>query len=142
MVQADAREVINADESDERPNVEERGLITWLSSDEDGGPDCGATLGLGDGYVLQIGEISTSLFERFGGDEMGLGNDMGHWIVLFGPTEDKTMLLGRAPEGIDADEALTRLKHLMLSPPGAELNFSNGAESEAVSLNQNLPVKP
>jgi hypothetical protein len=36
------------------------GLVTWHSSEEDGGPDVGLSLGLGDGAMLWVGEGSDS----------------------------------------------------------------------------------
>lgn len=35
----------------------ERGVVTWHSSDPDGGPDVGLSLGLGDGKLLWVGEV-------------------------------------------------------------------------------------
>ena len=43
------------------------GRVTWHSSEEDGGPDVGLTVGLGDGKMLWIGERSSKE-----GDGMGL----------------------------------------------------------------------
>jgi hypothetical protein len=91
--------------------IEQRGAITWLSSDEDGGPDCGIVVGLGDGRSLHIGEISRHLWEQAGGLEMGLGEDYGHWIVLFGPNE--TLVIGRASEELDLNDTATLLASLL-----------------------------
>lgn len=87
------------------------GAITWLSSEDEGGPDCGAVLGLGGGWCLRIGEISETAWENAGGHAMNLGDDSGRWITLFGPNE--THVLGIASSEIDVNGVLTLLGGLI-----------------------------
>jgi hypothetical protein len=86
-----------------------RGMITWHTSDDDGtSPDCGQTLGFGDGWLLWIGEISKSRWAETGGDEMNLGGDGGHWIILYGPKE--THVIGRCAANADVSNIMELLK--------------------------------
>lgn len=55
---------------------EEHGRLTWLSSDEDSGPDCGLILGLGDSCSLYVGELADSTIAEAGinpADHEGIG---------------------------------------------------------------------
>lgn len=58
------------------------GRTTWHCSDEDGGPDCGITLGLGSGRSLYVGEISQDTHANGGPEAAALGSDNGWWLVL------------------------------------------------------------
>lgn len=60
---------------------DELGKITWLSSDEDGGPDVGLILGLGDGASLYVGEISNRELRDQGLDEAE-HSGTGWWVTL------------------------------------------------------------
>jgi hypothetical protein len=57
-----------------------RGRVTWMSSGEDEGPDCGLVLGLGGGKALFLGEVSDALVEECG-IEPGFPIDRW-WIAL------------------------------------------------------------
>lgn len=60
------------------------GGITWHSSEEDGGPDVGVSVYLGEGRRLWCGEVSRSLFEECDGAEW-FPNDMGCFLVYYDP---------------------------------------------------------
>lgn len=74
------------------------GAVTWHLSDEDCGPDVGISIGLGDGCMLWIGEISKDRWEEAGGTDMDLGDDFGKWIVLYEP---EPIVIGRCPSDLD-----------------------------------------
>ena len=69
----------------------ERGQITWHCSEEDGGPDVGIGLGLGDGRMLWVGEITRSRHEEAGEDAAALGSDGGWWLILYGPDSSEVL---------------------------------------------------
>ena len=54
--------------SDDLDNESEFGRVTWLSSEEDGGPDVGVVLGLGEGRSLFIGELPNITLQEHGLD--------------------------------------------------------------------------
>lgn len=58
----------------------EAGFVVWHSSEEDGGPDVGITIGLGSGKVMWIGERS----EREGGGQGILIYENGNRIANAG----------------------------------------------------------
>ena len=60
------------------------GVVTWLSSEEDGGPDCGIAIGLGRGRMVVVGEVSRRLWEDAGPEAAALGSDGGWWLTLWG----------------------------------------------------------
>lgn len=60
------------------------GGITWHSSEEDGGPDVGISVYLGDGRRLWCGEIPRRLFDECGGSEW-FANDVGRFLVYYDP---------------------------------------------------------
>lgn len=62
------------------------GKVTWHSSDEDSGPDVGLSIGLGDGRMLWVGEVSKSKIAEIEG-AVELGGDGGWWIVVYGQNE-------------------------------------------------------
>jgi hypothetical protein len=57
----------------------ERGQVVWFSSEEDGGPDCGLEVGLGDGASVYVGELANATLEEHGIDPK---QGDGWWIVL------------------------------------------------------------
>jgi hypothetical protein len=60
------------------------GRVTWLTSDEqDGGPDVGMILGLGDGQSLYIGEITIARWLTGGPKVAALGSDSGWWMAIY-----------------------------------------------------------
>jgi len=61
----------------------EWGLVTWHTSEEGGGPDCGYSLGLGDGRMLWCGEISKQRHAEAGEEAVAIGNDFGWWIIIY-----------------------------------------------------------
>lgn len=62
----------------------EFGRVTWHCSEEDSGPDVGLSLGLGDGRILWVGEISNSAHEEISG-AAALGNHFGWWLIAYTP---------------------------------------------------------
>lgn len=67
----------------EEVDTSEWGQVTWHCSEEGGGPDCGYSLGLGEGRILWCGEISKSRHAEAGEEAAELGNDFGWWIILY-----------------------------------------------------------
>ncbi len=59
-----------------------RGEVTWHSSDEDSGPDVGLSIGLGDGRVLYVGEVSKDMADRSDAPD-----DLGWHLVLYPEAE-------------------------------------------------------
>lgn len=84
------REMENADVE----RMDELGFVTWASSDEDGGPDVGITVGLGPelGH-LWLGEIARARFESEGCDQYA-DNDMGWWLMHYKP-DDEPLVIGK-----------------------------------------------
>lgn len=60
----------------------ERGVVTWHSSDKDSGPDVGLSIGLGDGRVLYVGEVSKDMADRSDAPD-----DFGWHLVLYPEAE-------------------------------------------------------
>jgi hypothetical protein len=69
-------------------NETERGKVVWHSSEEDGGPDVGLSLGLGNGELLWFGEMSTTTLADHDIDVKETGD--GWWIVLYGKDDRST----------------------------------------------------
>lgn len=86
------------------------GAITWMSSDEYSGPDCGISIGLGNDRFLYCGEISRKRWEEAGEDAAALGNDFGWWLILYEP--DKTTVLGKMLDGYTASVLMDQLTAL------------------------------
>lgn len=57
------------------------GQQRWHSTEEDGGPDVGIEVGMPDDSTIWFGEVSTSLWQRCGGDEVS--PDGGWWVVHY-----------------------------------------------------------
>lgn len=66
-------------------NEAEHGRITWLSSGEDEGPDCGIVLGLGDGWSLHVGEFADATLRECGVDLAETSAPSGWWSAIGGP---------------------------------------------------------
>lgn len=58
-----------------------RGRVTWLSSGEDEGPDCGLVVGLGNGKAPFIGELADQTV-RDSGIEPGDFDGIGWWVAI------------------------------------------------------------
>ncbi len=97
----------------------ERGRVTWHSSEEDAGPDVGLALGLGDGTILWCGEISRDRWLEIGGDDAGLGNDCGWWIIIYSGAE--TIVVGKV---VDAIAANALIDHLQLALDAGQPDIS------------------
>lgn len=82
------------------PRLTEAGFLCWHSSDPDGGPDVGISMGLGQGRMLWAGEISRSRHAEGGEEVAALGCDGGWWILLYGSLE--VTIVGKA---VDAESA-------------------------------------
>lgn len=107
------------------------GFVVWHSSEEDGGPDVGITVGLGDGKMLWIGERSGRE-----GDGMGL-------LVYGDQAIDANASLGEYDEIRDLIEqhvapALSRLAatslHDMQITPSLPLPCKSGEGAGVVSM--------
>lgn len=64
----------------------DRGHVAWHSSDEHSGPDVGLSIGLGDGRMLWVGEMSRTKHGETDGASV-LGDAGGWWIILYGQNE-------------------------------------------------------
>jgi hypothetical protein len=62
-------------------SADQLGLVTWHCSE----PDVGLSLGLGDGRILWVGEISSRVHADGGAEIATLGPDVGWWLVLYAP---------------------------------------------------------
>lgn len=71
----------------------EPGQITWASSDEDGGPDVGITVGLGNDRFLWCGEITKSRWEDLAGQAASMWGEYGWWLILYG--REQPLVLGK-----------------------------------------------
>lgn len=80
------------------------GHVTWHTSEEGGGPDVGLQLSLGRGDILWAGEITTEAWMDAGGEEMKLGKEYGHWLILYKKGKPR-QVLGRFTN-IEARDAL------------------------------------
>lgn len=78
--------------SDDVDRMDERGFVTWASTEEDGGPDVGITIGLGPevGH-LWFGEITRQRYESEGCDEYA-DSDMGWWLLHYKPKGEPTVI--------------------------------------------------
>lgn len=93
--------------SGREPDIATRGLVVWHSSGEDMGPDVGISVGLGNGRSLWCGEINRDRWNAAGEEAAELGGDSGVWLIIYGPTEDETHVLGRMIDNREASERLT-----------------------------------
>jgi hypothetical protein len=78
----------------------DRGTVLWHSSEEDGGPDVGIQVGLGEGWTLYFGELAEATLE-----DHGIGEELraSWWAVLWGPKTER--VLGAVPDTYEAREA-------------------------------------
>lgn len=81
------------------------GGVTWHSSEDDGGPDVGISVYLGDGKRLWCGEISRSLFDECGGSEW-FDDDGGWFLVVYGPKANLVAKVGDKDQMKDMIEML------------------------------------
>jgi hypothetical protein len=102
--------------TNEEARMTELGRIAWHSSDEDSGPDVGVSLGLGNGSMLWVGEISRALHSEGGEGVAALGNDAGWWAVLY---PDQTVL-ARFVDSCAAQEFIDRIQSAMSRACGAK----------------------
>ena len=89
--------------SDDLDNESEFGRVTWLSSEEDGGPDVGVVLGLGEGRSLFIGELPNITLQEHGLDP----NDGSWWLSMYEP--DDHIILGPVRNEDGARDVFDRL---------------------------------
>lgn len=76
------------------------GQMTWMSSDEDGGPDCGYIFGMPNGDDLVIGETPDQCYEEMG----GIPGENTHWsIVLY--TKKGPFLIGHTSAAFTEGDA-------------------------------------
>lgn len=64
-------------------DASERGRVVWHCSDDDGGPDVGLSIGLGNGRSLWVGEITHDAYENGDADARSLGNENGWWLMVY-----------------------------------------------------------
>lgn len=95
-----------------------RGLLMWHCSEEDGGPDVGRSIGLGDGMSIWFGEISNSLHAEAGEDASELGDSSGTWIILFSPDDAK--VIGKAVDGYIGEDFLTAIAAAIAKAEGTQ----------------------
>ena len=93
--------------------VDTLGRVTWLSSEEEGGPDVGLILGLGDGRSLFLGELPNATLEEHGVDPGHEGS--GWWWMLYGKTAVDSAILGPASDTDDARQAFNTLEQIIRS---------------------------
>lgn len=84
----------------------ERGKITWHCSEEDGGPDVGLSLGLGDNRVLWVGAITKAAWSEGGEDVAALGGATGWWLILYTP---ESTVLGKLVNAEQAQDFIERM---------------------------------
>ena len=81
----------------------EFGRLTWLSSEEDSGPDVGVVLGLGAGRALFVGELANVTLEEHGLDP----KDGSWWLSMYEP--DDHIILGPVRNEYGARDVFDRL---------------------------------
>lgn len=75
------------------------GSVTWHSSDGEA-PDCGLSLGLGEGRVFYVGELANATLAEMGIETKRHGD--GWWIAILGAKATDTEIAGKV---VDADAA-------------------------------------
>lgn len=99
--------------SDQEPKA--RGDSVWHASDDDGPADVGIHISIGGGATLWFGELSKSLWDDAGGEELGLGGDGGWWMVLYGSGEK--IVLGKCVDDrLDVTEAAQKIIAALRGP--------------------------
>lgn len=84
-----------------------RGAVVWHCSEEEGGPDVGMSLGLGDGRALYMGELADETIEACGIDP---GHDgTGWWLAL--DTASEMVVFGAVVDQDNARAAFDVLEH-------------------------------
>jgi len=81
------------------------GGVTWHSSEDDGGPDVGVSLYLGDGKRLWCGEISRDLYDSCRGFDYFDG-DGGRFLVFYDPSPRLLAKIGDYDQAREFIEAL------------------------------------
>lgn len=81
----------------------ELGEVTWISSDDDSGPDCGIAIGLGNGEMILLGDMPNRTLAEHGIPDFG-----GWWLVHYTKTE--TRIVAKA---IEEDAARDFLEHVL-----------------------------
>lgn len=80
------------------------GTLTWHSSEDEGGPDCGLELGLGGGRTLYVGELADATIRGAGQEPAGTG-----WWVAVTSDVDGIALVGPVMDTDVAREMVDRL---------------------------------
>jgi hypothetical protein len=94
-----------------------RGHVIWHSSDEDSGPDVGLSLGLGNGMMLWLGEMSNRALEEA---EIDLSRySDGWWLTLYQP--GKTTIIGAVPDSYEARDAFDEIAAVVRSAAGQSI---------------------
>lgn len=83
------------------------GRVVWHSSEEEGPPDVGLSVGLGDAGILWAGEISDRAYCDAGEDAQRLGLAGGWWLALY--AEGGTRVLGKLVDEEAAHELIDTL---------------------------------
>lgn len=91
------------------------GHVGWACSDEDGGPDVGIFLGLGNGAMLWCGDITSNLYDDERPDIEQLGDESGWWIILY--TKDSARVLGKTHDRYLAQDIFDEIAALLRSAP-------------------------
>lgn len=95
----------------------ERGRITWLSSGEDEGPDCGLIVGLGNGLSLHAGEFANRTLEEHGVDPV---EHAASWHLALYSQATGWRFFGTVTDTVEAQHAIEEIAGALLSE-GASL---------------------
>jgi hypothetical protein len=82
------------------------GGITWACSEEDGGPDVGISVFIGDNDRLWCGEISRNTFEQCCGS-LYFASDGGWFIMRYAP--DGPKLIAKCADPDEARELIEQI---------------------------------
>jgi len=111
------------------------GQVTWHSSEEDGGPDVGLTVGLGNGVYLWAGEMSNQLHAE---EDCGrLSSSDGWWLILYGPGPRDSRIIGKC---LDEDAARS-LTDAMQASARRILTIAQQDKAEALRLAAAAPAR-
>lgn len=103
------------------------GSVEWHSSEEDGCPDVGMRIALGDGSSLWIGEISRDLWERSGSSAISV-DDVGWWIVHY-PAKGEGQVIGRCLEPWPNNDLSDLLQMIIANAKAAALTAYDKAQA-------------
>lgn len=100
--------------------VSGKGKVTWFSSGEDEGPDCGLSVDLENGCTLYLGEMPTATLL-----EHGITEQLGWWLVLYDSTKGTTEIAAQVVDQEAARSLFEAVAHALRSEV-----YEVGAEKE------------